>query len=254
MIIALILKLLFGSVEDAALVFSVSKIEKEIRHHVADDSRKDALLLIVKDSKKELKEFNKEKKRILKKLNKISKHREITSKSFLEVFDEYLSARVNMISSLIDYRLAFQQQITEPELTLIIKKASTITEKESRKNSKREEKADEKLTRIFQDINRIVVKNIEDINKREIIMESINEFEKTILIFADEVQEMTDERIKLLSNINASREELSELYVKNNQLHYKVYRDYAQTRDIIIENTNDKEWKAIYKELKVFLK
>jgi len=99
-----------------------------------------------------------------------------------------------------------------------------------------------------------VVKNIEDIYKREIIMESINEFEKTILIFADEVQEMTDERIKLLSNKNASREELSELYVKNNQLHYKASRDYAQIRDIIIENTSDNEWKAINKELKVFLK
>ena len=58
----------------------------------------------------------------------------------------------------------------------------------------------------------------------------------------------------MMDNKNVTRAELEALFEKTGQLRYRASREFATLREEIIKNTSEKEWKAINKELKVFLK
>ena len=58
----------------------------------------------------------------------------------------------------------------------------------------------------------------------------------------------------MLDDNSATREEIDEIYKLSNQLMYQASRDYAELREVIISSTNEKEWRAINKELDAFLK
>lgn len=58
----------------------------------------------------------------------------------------------------------------------------------------------------------------------------------------------------MINKQDASREDIEDMYQRSNLLRYKASRDFAALRDDIIKNTDEREWKAINKELKVFLK
>lgn len=98
------------------------------------------------------------------------------------------------------------------------------------------------------------MKHIDDENKRSNVLNSLDNYNNTLDAFIKESQQMNVEDNNLIRNINATRNELEQFYKKQNQLRYKGSKDYMQLRDAVIENTNEKEWKAMVKALDKFLK
>ena len=191
MIIGLLMALIFGAGAESEFTSSIPKIKKEIRQHVTEKPRKDTLLVLVKDYEKAIKKYEKEKKRNFKKLNKSSSDRNQNSSEFIAVYDNYYQSRVQLISSLIGYRLLFQQQITEEELLLVIENAILSSKKERRKDEKQEEKGEDKLNKVFRDLNEIVVKHIGDSAKVKIVTQSLFDFESSIYATVDEAHDLS---------------------------------------------------------------
>ncbi len=239
---------------ESEFVSSIPHIKREIRRNVVEKERKDSLLVLVNGYEKEIKKYEKGKDKLQKNLYKTSSDRSKSTDEFLEAYDAYYQATVSLISSLIDYRLLFQQQITEEELQLIVEKAKESSKKEQRQLAKGEEKIEEYLQDTFRDIHKVVGKHVEDPAKADTITKSLNDLENTVHEFIDEALELNMEKKRLLDDKNVSGEELHELYERSSDLRFQGSRDYAHFREEAIRHTSEKEWKAINKELKPLMK
>ncbi len=256
MLIGLIIAIIFGVSRGAESEFVpvIPNLKKEIRQNVSDDVRKEELLDLVKAYEKTIKKSEKENKKLKKVADKASKDREVSRNEFLRQYDNYYNARERLLASLINYRLLFQEQITEEEILKIYEDALVASKRERRQDDKQDEKAEEKLIKVFEDIGDIVVKHIGDPEKAEAVKGYLHDFETTIFAFVDEASELNVQRQILMDDKNATRAEIEALFSKTGQLRYRASREFATLREEIIKNTDDREWKAINKELKVFLK
>lgn len=113
---------IFGGGQESDYATYIPKIKKEIKRHVEDKARKDSLLVIVKAYEKEIKQYDKEAKKTKKRMFRAAGDREVSTADFLESYDAYFAASGEHLSTLIDFRISFQQQITEEELILVAEK------------------------------------------------------------------------------------------------------------------------------------
>jgi hypothetical protein len=254
MLIGLLLALIFGGGAESEFASSIPNIQKEIRRHVEDESRKDSLLFLVKEYEGAIKAYEKEKKNRFKQLNTVSTDRDNDTSEFLAAYDEYYQSRTDLISSLIDYRLLFQEKITEEELLQITEKALNSPERRVKKEQKQEARSQDRIIRLFVDLNEIVVHHIQDSLKAELVLQSLHSFESSLYATLDESYDLEVERKQRLNDRSTTREEILEMYSLSNQLRYATARNFAELRQSVIENTSQEEWKAINKELKAFLK
>lgn len=249
---------IFGGGEVSEYEASIPKMQKEIKNHVEDEARKDSLLVIVKGYEKEIKKSDKEIKKIQKNMYKAAGDREVSTDDFLEVYDAYFEASGKLLSSLIDYRVLFQEQITGEELILVaentLEDAKKKEKKKEKKEKKEEEKIEDQIRESFVGIKEIVIKDIEDPENAIHLSALLAEFEIKILAFIEEAEEIDIKRLELLNDKHVSREELDEIYAKSNQIRFDASRIYAKFREDAIQNTTTKEWKAIQKDLKLFTK
>ena len=99
-----------------------------------------------------------------------------------------------------------------------------------------------------------VLKHIPDSTRSERVLESLYDFESSVYATVDEAMDLEVERKIRLNDRQATREEIEEMYERSNRIRYQTARDFAQLREQVILHTSKKEWKAINKELKSFLK
>jgi hypothetical protein len=255
MLIGLIIALIFGVSGGAESEFAsyIPHLKKEIRQNVPEKARKDTLMILVKDFERTIKKYDKKKKKLLKDVKKSGMDRTVSTEAFLQTYDDFYNTRIETMSQLIDYRLMFQEKITQYELFMITEKALETKKKAKRKEEKQLGKADKNIKKVFRDINDIILKHIDDSTKTEIVEEQLTVFEKTVYTNVEEARTLRMERMVMLNVQDASREDIEALYVRTNQLRYQASRNYAALREVLIQNTNEREWKAIKKELKVFL-
>lgn len=254
MLLGLLFALIFGPGGEAEFVSTVPNLDKEVKRTITDKERKKDLLELIDAYETAIKEFTKDKEQLQKEVNKASGDRNVSSENLLRHYDEYHQARRRLITSMIDYRLMFQDQITEKELMLLIEEAIVTSEKARLEEQKLEEKTEDELNRAFTEIHDIIVRNIQDPVKSETVTQSFYIFEKSMYNYLDISRDTKADRIALLLYIDATREELEAVYEQSNQVRYRAANDFAVLRDKVIQNTTEKEWKQINKELKAFFK
>jgi len=254
MLIGLIVALIFGvSGAESEFASYIPNLKKEIRQNVHEEARKDTLMVLLKEYDKFNKKYDKEKKKLLKSVNKAATDRTVSTEVFLQKYDDYYEARIQMVSQLISYRLMFQEKLTQYELFMMTEKALETSKKDDKKEVKQIGKNEKKLNKAFQGMSDIVLKHFEDNTKMEIVSEHLLKFEGTIYSYVDEARSHVLQRKLMLNAQNASREDIEDIFKRTNELRYQASRDYAALREVIIENTDASQWKAINKELKVFL-
>jgi len=255
MLIGLLVALIFGvSGAESEFASNIPHLKKEIRQNVPEKARKDTLMVLLKEYDKINKKYDKEKKKLLKKVKKTGLDRTVSSEAFLQCYDDYYDARIETMTQLVNYRLMFQDQLTLDELFMITEKALETKKRAQRKEEKQFGKADKNLKKAFKDINHIILKHIEDSSRIEIIEEHLVAFENTVYSHVNEARILRQERMAMLKVQNASREDIEALFMRTNNLRYEASRNYSALREALIKNTNERQWKSINKELKVFLK
>ncbi len=252
MLLGLLFALIFGSGGESEFVSSVPNLQKEVKRTVTDKARKDSILVLIDRYEAAIKDYEKEKDRLQEKVNNVSADRSISTEEFLSHYDEYYHARVRLISSLIDYRLMFQQQITEEELLLVIEDAIVSSADKRREKQIREEETEDNLNEAFSEIHDIIVRNIADPDKSETVTQSFYDFERTMYDYVDTSRDTKADRTASLLITNPTREELKAMYEQSSQLKYQAAQDFAILREKVIQNTTGREWKQINKELKAF--
>ena len=254
MLLGLLCALIFGAGGEAEFISAVPNLDTEVKQTIEDKERRTYLLELVDSYEGAIKQFSKDKEQLQMEVNKASGDRTVSSENLLRQYDKYHQARRRLIASLIDYRLMFQEQITEQELMLLIENAIVSSEKDRLEAQKLEEKTEDELNRAFSEIHDIIIRNIQDPVKSEAVTNSFYIFEQSMYTYLDIARDTKADRVALLLNKTATREELEGVYEQSNQVRYRAASDFAVLRDRVIENTTEKEWKDINKELKAFFK
>ncbi len=227
MIIAFLVSLLINTLTGGPVEISmVPKLEKEIKSHVADDERKNEILLMIKEAKKEIKQFGKFRKNKLKEIKKIGVKREAPSEDMFEIFEIYNNTRLSLQSDLMEKRLTLQELFTDEEWELIIENAVFPSEKAREKADKQEGKIEQKIDKFIADIKGAIESNIEDESKRSNVLNSLDNYSTTLVAFIEEGQEMNYEDYNIARNKNANKNELDQFYQRQNQLRYKGAKEY----------------------------
>lgn len=250
LLIILLIRILSGGPQE---IFLIPKLEKQIKTYVSDKDRREKLLDITKEAKKEIKAFNKFRKKSLKELRKKSIDKSFSNDELRDLFYDYYNERLKLQTSLIDKRLLSQELYSEDEWNEIIKKAVFPSEKAQKKINKGEAKEEEEIDKTFTKINKSVIKNVTDTDKQQTLMDQIEKFNKTIVEFVTVSQDLNYADSDIARNQQVSKEDLENFYKQQNELRIKGAEDYFELRSVVIENTTDKEWKAIISELnKIF--
>jgi len=254
MLLGLLFAMIFGAGGESEFATSIPNIQKEVKQNIVDKERRDSVLELIKDYEDAIKVYEKETDRLQEKVNEVSGSREVSSEQLLTQYDEYHQARISLISSLIDYRLMFQQQITDRELLGVIENTIKTTSQDKIKQQEQQENTEDNLNLSLNEILEILKRNIKDPDMSKRVTESFLDFERTMYDYLDTSRDMDEERKAMLLNINATKQQLEAVYEQSNLLRHKAARDFAVLRDQVITNTTEKEWKAINKELKAFFK
>lgn len=251
LLINLLLVLLSAGPEE---VFLVPNIDKQVKTHVEDNDRKKEIKAIIKEANKEIKDFGKIRKSKLKQLRKLGPNRDISSEQLNTIFQDYFYARKTMQSMLIEHRLNLQHLLREKEWKLIIEDAVLPSDRLRKKGDKNEDKVDEMVDKFLSKLENKIHDSISDTLKRKKVIGALSIFDATIREFVEEGQSMNFEDNKLIRNKNATRQDLEDFYKKHDTLRLRGTKEYFNIRDIMLENTNEKEWKSIQKAFNSLLK
>lgn len=254
MLLGLLFAMIFGSGGEAEFVSSLPKLRKEIKYMIPDEDRRDSIAVLIDGYEAAIRGYEKEKDRLQKQVNKVSTDRNILSEDFLRYYDEYYQSRVKLISSLIDYRLLFQKQITDLELLRVIEDDIKTSSDQRREEQIREEKTEDELNEAFREIADVLIKNIGDPDRIDKVANGFLEFERTMYDYLDTSRDLEAEKQAMLLNTDPTLEELKAMYEKPNRLRYEAAREFAILREAVIVNTSEQEWKQINKDLKKFFK
>jgi len=250
LLITLMIKLISGPEQ----IFTVPKLEKEIKTHVTDEQRKDSLLLIIKETKKEIKEFNKENDKDKKRMKKLMASNDNEIKNIEILLRDAFDNRKKLQSNNLDNRIIMQELMTDEEWTNVIEKAISPTEKAERKTDKKEDKFDKYIDEMMADIKKSISKKIIDSLRKENALKAFNDFSIALKEHVKDGMKVDYQNNEIVGKRTATREHLEGAYANQNEFRKKVYDDFIELYKVIFEYTNKSERRAIRSELKKIFK
>jgi hypothetical protein len=172
-LITLLIAKLSGGPEE---IFMIPNLEKEIKSHAVDKERKNEILLVAKEAKKEIKSFEKIRKNQLKEIEKLGKLKSTSSTELFDIYTIYNNARLNMQTVLIFKRLKLQQLISDEEWKQLIESAVLPSDKALKKIDKQNNKEDDEVEKLIQEIETTIINEITEANKQENLLNSLKNF------------------------------------------------------------------------------
>ena len=235
-------------------IFMATDIVKEIKHNVKDNNRKTYVLKIMKEAKSEIKAYQKNYEKNEKKVKKLL-NKDLVSLNDIEIIvDKNLVTRKKLQRYMVASRLLVQDSLTDNEWVLILEKSNTISAKKKKKQLKKHKKDVEKL-------KEFVIAFKDEINKtratptaKEKIISTFDAFIEDYKNQLKVAQELSFSKSKTLNNKYAPQAELIDIYTQQNNVRTQVRNSFYKLFEITQENTSEREWVQIRKELKTLFK
>jgi len=221
--------------------FMVPKLDNYVKTHVVDDSRKEKVIVLLKDAKKKRKEVGKKNKKFLKELTKLSTSRETTQADFDQLLTKILEAQTESQQANILVTQKAQENITADEWAAIEVDVAKSLEKSNKKRTKLAAKVEKR----FLKWENLISKTLTDEEKRKQAVESVDKLKTVYLrnykIIQDEL--LNDQSI--MYQYKASETELSALQEEFISLNKEIYQTNVSTHFKLVELSTPEEWKKI---------
>lgn len=251
LLIALLIAKLSGGPEE---IFLLPDFDKKIKKNVNKKDRQAEALEIYKQAKKEVKEFSKYKKKQIKLFEKLTTDQNVPSKEIQLKHKAFHESRRALQESLIDKRLLLQKLFTTEEWKAIIESAQFPSDKKQQKQGKQEDKQDKKISKILDEMEEVIQKNVKEVEAETAILESYTEFRSSIEKFAQESKEMNFQDNSIIRKKDATKDELTGFYEKQNEFRINGIAKYLKLRENVRSNTQEREWKNVLKSINQILK
>ena len=221
--------------------FMIPKLDNYVKTHVVDDSRKDKVIVLLKDAKKKRKEVVKKNKKLLKELTKLSMSRETKQADFDQLMTKILEAQTESQQANILVTQEAQKNITSDEWVAIEADVAKSLEKSNKKRTKKAAKVEKR----FLKWENIISKNLTDEDKRKQAIESVDKLKTVFLRNYKIIQDELLNDKSIMYQYKASETELTALQEKFINLIKEVYQTNVSTHFKLVELSTPEEWKKI---------
>ena len=234
-------------------IFTIHKVEKQVRNHISDKSRTKQVAQLFDEVKKEIRTLEKQLKTAGKEFKNLQSDRTIKSEELTDVFlrSEEVRRKVQLV--LVEKRLMLRQLINEDEWNDIMEEGiNSIAEnpKKREKEISRIEKSDKK---VLSKVQKTLIKQIGDESRQTRALSAYRSFENKVDILTDESIAYLKQNDLAAQQYKANKNTLEKVFNALNESREEAMISFLEMRDELIGLTSDNEWKKISKTLNSML-
>jgi hypothetical protein len=245
MITMALITLLIRLMGDTSLPFLLPKEEKSISKVIVEKDRRKQLEIIVKGIGNKEKAFKKEKKFLLKEIEKLNIDRDATVDQFNKIADKIRATNEDAFNYMVTSRLELGNIVTTDEWVLILadsKKRYQRTEKKYNKVYPAFEKSIEKLIKRIES-------SIDSEERTAIVITHIQDFSALTVKNSKELTAINVYEHPVLSNIMSTEQELLTVGQEIRKLRNQITEGYIALHVLIAVNTTEQEWPKVVKKV-----
>lgn len=240
-----LITLLIRLMGDTSLPFLLPKEEKSINKVIMEKDRRNQLDFIVKGIGHKEKVYKKEKKSLLKEIEKLNLDRDATVEQFNKIADKIRATNEDAFNYMVTARLEIGNIITTNEWSLILadsKKYYQKTEKQYNKVYPAFEKSIQKLIKRIES-------SIDSKDRAAIVITHIKDFSGLTLKNSKELAAINVYEHPVLTNIKSTEQELITVGPQIQKLRNQVTEAYIALHVLIAANTTEEEWPKVVKKV-----
>jgi hypothetical protein len=246
--IATLLMMLFGI--GGTDVFYMDKLEEGVKKYVVDKDRKKECKAILKKQSENVNQFLKQYKMRIKYLKEENLEKATTDEWYENFFMAALEERKVLQLNSIDLRLELQKKINDDEWAKIVEMSEDATRKLEEKELKKEMKKGAES--FYERFSELITEEILDSTKKTNIIEGLNEMQIEWLDLVDRIDDIDAVNSSLLTDKNATREQMLASVKDLNQYRLEFNEAYIRFFRILKDNTSDTEYVTLIKEINKF--
>lgn len=190
-------------------------------------------------------DFSKRQKKRIKELQSLYKERSSVSTDFFNLYETYIADLNNLQNEGLIGREKIQNILIEKEWQDILESIDKKSEKVKRKKSKKRAK----LLKSTQKTNKKALKRIKRDEKRKIVKEHLDAYLSEYINYATYKEGLNYYDNKVLRNRHSSKADISVLLDEQTAKRTDLYNDYVLLHQILIENTDEKEWNKVVRRI-----
>ena len=229
--------------------FILPKAEKVVKQAIEEPARKDQAALAMKSYSKQWKKLLKSRKKQAKSVSKLNKDRSADPQAIADLFQDYRSKRRGVKDSLITFRLDIQKLMTDEEWAKIIDQLESVKPKKVKKQEKAELKSQLKQDKKLMAIESEIQAAFSDPEKIEEVKIDLDKFEDDLTNLLFETQEGPTNVVEIMRNRNATKDQLTEVIMKQEDYRAKAHASFLELRTNLVEISTDDNWSKIAKAL-----
>ena len=231
--------LFFGSSQ----YFFAENLEKGVKKQVVEKVRKKDILADLKTVKATIKDFNKSRKKSLKRYHNLNADYDTT----LDMYKKFLASlnkdRIDFQDRLVNQRVEAVSKITDDEWSKIMVVSGNTTAKRIKKEGKKKQKD------AFEKVKKTIEKEILDESNKFKALEALAAVETDFNRFNEEFSSINALESELIANRNATSEDAKKLSGQLNSLrqnlHQAIMEFHFTTKDLAAEA----QWTNIMKSM-----
>jgi len=229
--------------------FILKNAKKTAKKAIVEPERRKEALTGIKAYSKQWKKLQKTNKKQVKALKKLNKDLSSDSQEISDLFEHYRTDRRKVKDELIEFRLQIQELMTDEEWETVIDQIENIKPKKEKKLEKKQLKS-----RLKQDSRLLAIRDeietaFSDPDKVDKVKKSLLDFEEDLINLMDKSQEDPINVLEVMRNRNASREDISNVVVLQEDYRAKAHSSFLDMRMDLVELSTEDNWPKIAKAL-----
>jgi len=229
--------------------FVFHKEEKLIKRTIQDPERRKEAVHSMKSYKKDWKKLGKMSKKHAKSFSKLNKDFHADSQDMENLLSEFRMEKIKLKIKLVDIRLEFQQMMTADEWEVLISKIERTSENFEPKKDKNELKTELKKNKILSKIEGEIEAAFTDPQKVAEVREDLDRFEEDLANLLFVLQEEPAALMEVIRNQDATHEELSDIFQRQEDYLIKMQTSYLSLRSELQQLSTEDQWPKIAKAL-----
>ena len=240
-----LLAMLFGG--GVELLF-ISNMDKGVKEYVVEKERKKEILADLKDSRKFIKAYNKQRKSQLKTFKSLNSSWEVSKEDLQVFFDDLYKERIAFQDKVFVDRIMLTKKIEPTEWDSIMGYAGAKFEKLIEKEQKKaDKKKNKKAKESFEKTRSAIIQNVPDVEKQKVLEEGLNDLTSAFEELVNTMKSINVKESSILTRQDATKEELKQMAEESNELRRKSSDQLMKFHMLAKENTNKTEWDKIMK-------
>ncbi len=247
MIISLVTVLVLLLTGGPGEIFLVPKVDKKIKVVVEEKEREKEVLVLFKDTKKEIKSSNKELEKQAKQLKKDKFRDPLSLEEVEELLMELNDKKKQNQAFMVQQRLKVRELMTKQEWDKLIELSLESLELSEKKQLKQLEKQNKEMVKLLSSTRVSFNKTIDQPDNLVKAHQDYNSFEGAIIQLLNQVNQYNLENKACLQDYDATQNELLNVYQSKNETREQMYKEFLNLRDTMLEYITLEEWKTITK-------